>query len=452
MTPEVHVPQSPLSSRACPPAAGSRLRRPATRAPRSAVAMLPVLALLLLACSCSGDSAADSEAPFDAAGSDTAGSDSADTDAASDASTPDDADDEFEFAEGAPESVGMDAATLERAREYAFAPGRNTQAVIVVRRGTIVAEWYAPERDEHSLAASWSIAKSMTSALIGIALERGEIPSIDAPMTTWVPEWEGTERAAITLRDVLEMASGLAWVEDYDPTNAMGSDIAEMVLDTAGSQLAIVIDNPVAHPPGTYFNYSSGDAMLLSRVLATATGKSAGDYARDHLFEPLGIVDARWWQDRSGDTLTYCCADMSSRDFARFGQLFLEGGQLGGRRIVPEAWVRASVSPSRSDDEYGFQWWLTGNWEDTVPDDTYSALGHDGQFVHVIPSLELVVVRNGLYWPHEGEAIAVPSLFSLYPSEGMFWGRGTAAPDSWSDADFLGPILDSITDRGSGRR
>lgn len=352
----------------------------------------------------------------------------------------------FAFGEGAPESEGMDAAILEGAREYAFAPGKNTQSVIVVRRGTIVAEWYADDRERDSLASSWSIGKSVTSALIGIALERGEIPSIDEPMITYIPEWEGTERADILLRDVLEMASGLAWIEDYDPQNLGNSDVADMVLDLEGSQLAIVVDNPVAHEPGTEFNYSSGDAMLLSKVISVATGESVGDYAQRHLFEPLGIENARWWRDISGDTLTYCCLDMTSRDFARFGQLFLEDGELAGRRIVPEAWIEESIRPSPSYDGYGYQWWLTGRTDEPFPADTYSALGHDGQYVHIMPSLDLVVVRSGLYWPYEGEAVSDPSLFVRYPSEGILPEMGTTKPDTWSDVEFMGPILDSIQD------
>jgi CubicO group peptidase (beta-lactamase class C family) len=355
---------------------------------------------------------------------------------------------EFTFGEATPESVGMNAEILEGARDYAFAEGKNTQSVVIVRDGTIVAEWYADDRDRDSFAASWSVAKSVTSSLIGIALDRGEIPSIDEPMTTYVPDWEGTERDDIVLRDVLEMASGLTWVEDYDPSNLTNSDVAEMVLDGEGSQLAIVTDNEVEHPPGTEFNYSSGDTMLLSHVIEVATGKSAGDYADEHLFGPLGIEQARWWEDPSGDTLTYCCLDMTARDFARFGQLFLEGGALSGKRIVPEAWVEDSIEPSPSYDGYSYQWWLTGNeYEDEkVPDDTYSALGHDGQYIHIIPSLDLVVVRHGLYWPHDGEAVAEPSLFVVYPSDGLFPESGTAPPDSWSVPDFLAPIVDSIED------
>lgn len=355
-------------------------------------------------------------------------------------------DDRFEFAEGAPEDVGMDAAVLEGARTYAFAEGRNTQGVVVVRRGTIVAEWYDSRSDATSRGASWSMAKSFTSALVGIALERGEIPSIDEPMTTYIPEWVGTDKEDIVLRDVLEMASGLEWNEDYDAAAAGGSDIIEMVLDSSGSLVSVVLDNPVTATPGTRFNYSSGDTQLLSRVLAVATGMSAGEYARVHLLEPMGVSDSAWWRDTSGDTLTFCCLDMPSRDFARFGQLFLEGGRLGGRRIVPEAWVTESTSPSRSFEGYGYQWWLEGRTQTGVPEDMYAAIGHDGQYIYIIPSLELVVVRNGRYVPWAGDTVADPALFGRYPSDGIIPSRGTLPPSDWSDAEFLAPIIASITD------
>ena len=354
-------------------------------------------------------------------------------------------DSRFEFAEGTPEDVGMDSAVLEGARTYAFAEGRNTQGVVVVRRGTIVAEWYDPRRDASSRGASWSMAKSFTSALVGIAIDRGEIPSVDEPMTTYIPEWEGTDKEGMRLRDVLEMASGLEWNEDYNPAEASGSDIIEMVLDSSGSLLSVVLDNPVTAPPGTRFNYSSGDTMLLSRVIAVATGMPAGDYAREHLFEPMGVSDGAWWRDLSGDTLTFCCVDMPSRDFARFGQLFLDGGRLGGRRILSEEWVTESTSPSRSYEGYGYQWWLEGNTQPGVPEDMYAAVGHDGQYIYVIPSLELVVVRNGWYAPYLGDTVADPSLFGRYPSDGIIPSRGTRPPSDWSDAEFLAPIVASIT-------
>ena len=347
--------------------------------------------------------------------------------------------------DGAPADVGMDENVLAAARAYAFTPERNTQAVVVVRHGTIVAEWYANDRDSSSLGASWSIAKSFTSALIGIALDRGEIASLDAPMRTWFPGFIGTDKESITLRDVLEMASGIQWVESYETADIRNSDVAEMALTRGASHLEVVLDNPVAHPPGTRFNYSSGDTMMLSHVIQAATGMRADEYAQHYLFDPLGIEEVRWWRDRSGNTLTYCCADLTARDFARFGQLFLDGGVYAGRRVVSASWVAQSVTPSRADHEYGFQWWLTGNYDPRLPADTYSAIGVDGQYTYVIPSLDLVVVRLGRYTPPSiPDGVIDTSLFADIPQGGIFPGRGTTPPSTWDDYEFLSPILESI--------
>lgn len=339
-----------------------------------------------------------------------------------------------------PEAEGMDSATLEGARSYAFADGKNTQGVVVVRHGKIVAEWYGADSDASRYAASWSMAKSMTSALVGIALEEGAIPSLDVSIASYVPSWAGTDHAAITLRDVLHMSSGLDWDETYN----LGSDVQDLVF-SMGDSLDVVYARPVAAPPGTVFNYSSGDTMLLSAVLQSATGMSVADYAQQKLFGPLGITGAQWWRDTSGVTLTFCCVDMRSRDFARFGELYLRQGRWHGRTVVPEAWVQQSLTPSPAYEGYGFQWWLLGRDDARLPSDTYAAIGVDEQYIYVIPSRDLVIVRSGLYFKYDGEPVADPYLYYRYPNAGIIMDAGTYAPDSWDDAAFLMPILDSIT-------
>jgi CubicO group peptidase (beta-lactamase class C family) len=342
-----------------------------------------------------------------------------------------------------PDAEGMNAQTLEGARTYAFQQGKNTQGVVIVRHGKIVTEWYREHADAQSPAASWSMAKSVSSSLIGIALDRGLIPSLDAPISDYVPSWQGTDHAPITLRSVLQMSSGLDWLESYAIADYNDSDVIAMVV-TGGSQLAVVEGQPVAHPPGEVFNYSSGDAMLLSAVLEGATGESAEQFAQEALFQPLGITGAKWWRDTDDNTLTYCCLDMRSRDFARFGQLYLDGGARDGAQIVPADWVDASLAPSPAYDGYGYMWWLIGASDARLPPDTYAAEGHDGQWIYVIPSEDLVVVRNGIYFQDPGDTVASPDLFDRYPSNGLVEDHGTTPPDEWDDAAFLGPILDSI--------
>jgi CubicO group peptidase (beta-lactamase class C family) len=351
--------------------------------------------------------------------------------------------DDWEVAQ--PEDHGMDPASLDEAHSYAFAEGMNTQGVVVVHDGEIVSEWYADGAGEDSWAASWSMAKSFTSALIGIAIEDGLIPGVDEPMTTWFPEWEGSDRETITLLDVLQMSSGLDWVEDYDPSTAAESDIIRQVV-AEQDQLAYAAGQPAAHEPGTVWNYSSGDTMLLSGVLEQVTGMTVDEYARQEIFDPLGMEQAEWWRDARGHTLTYCCLDTTSRNFARFGLLYEREGAWGDDQLVPEGWVADSLEPApASEDQYGYQWWLGVG--DDLPDDTFAAIGHDGQYIYVIPSLDLVVVRNGTYVKDPGEPIADPNLFQHYPSDGLVPGRGTINPQQdWNDADFLTPIIDSLPD------
>lgn len=351
----------------------------------------------------------------------------------------------WEWPARAPGDVGMDAAVLEGAREYAFQPGKNTQGVVVVRRGAIVAEWYEDGAGPDSYAGSWSVAKSFTSALIGIAVADGDIAGVGVPMTETYPAWAGTDHEGILLEHVLHMATGISWVEDYSINDARNSDVAQLVLTTE-SPLDYVLAQPMDAEPNTTFLYSSGNTLLMSGVIARATGMSAGEYAREKLFEPLGIEGAEWWQAKTGETLTYCCLDMTSRDFARFGLLYAQGGMWDGEQVVPAEWVEASLAPSPVYEGYGYQWWLEGRVDSALPADLFAALGYDGQFIYVIPSLELVVVRNGHYDKDLGEPIADPTLFLRYPSGGIMDGLGTVPPDSWSDAAFLGPIIASITD------
>ncbi len=343
----------------------------------------------------------------------------------------------------APADAGMYAQILAKAKDYAFAEGKHTQGVVVVRHGRIVAEWYAPGADEDSWTASWSVAKSFSTALVGQAIAEGKIPSVDEPMSTYLPSWKGTDKEAITLRNVLQMESGLAWNEEYDPTSARSSDVVQMGL--SADELAYATGRPLAVPPGTRWLYSSGDAMLVSEVIAQATGMSAADYAQEKLFRPIGMEKADWWQDAAGHTLGYCCFDATARAYARFGQLYLHEGTWGDEQVVPASWVKDSVTNAPGEHpDYGYMWWL-GDVEG-VPKDMFSADGHDGQYIWVIPSLDMVVVRTGTYVKDPGPAVADPNLFRLYPPDDLVPGKGTIAPDTWSDADFLGPIVASVQD------
>jgi CubicO group peptidase (beta-lactamase class C family) len=350
----------------------------------------------------------------------------------------------WEWPISTPEEQGMSSGTLEAARQYAFQAGKNTQGVVITRNGVLVAEWYEEGRDATSYGASWSMGKSFTSALVGIAIDEGKIPGVQSKLVDYYPQWAGSDREQITIEHTLRMSTGLMWDEDYVIEHASSSDVVHLVFTTE-SPLDYVVSKPLEFPPDTMFEYSSGNTLLLSGVIQKATGKRAGDYAQEKLFSKLDIKGAEWWRAKTGETLTYCCLDMTSRDFARFGLLYMQHGVWDGEQVIPADWVDASLTSAPTYAGYGYQWWLEGKTDNALPPDLFMANGHDGQFIYIIPSLGLVVVRNGHYDKFDGPAIAEPQLFLRYPSDGLTPGGGTIPPDSWSHEEFLRPILASIS-------
>lgn len=324
-----------------------------------------------------------------------------------------------------PTSVGMDASRLEAARDYAFQPERNTQGVVVVKDGAIVAEWYAPNRDASSLGTSWSMGKSFGSTMIGIAIDQGLISGLDEPLSRFYPDWSGDPRGDIRLRDLLQMRSGLRWNEALDDAYFHAVEL---------DQLGAAISRPLAREPGTFWNYSSADSMLMSGVIQSVTGRTTGEFARENLFGPIGM-NADWWVDGSNHTMTYCCVDATSRDFARFGLLFGRGGRWRDRQVVSESWVEEATTPQEASPFYALQWWT--DLSATVGGKqvrAFVARGLHTQNIYVFPELDLVVVRNGLYTRlGNGDPIRVGSNY-----------LSTLGPATWEDDRFLEPILQSL--------
>ena len=301
----------------------------------------------------------------------------------------------------------MDAARLEDLTPYC--DQHHCGAVVVTRHGRIVWEHYWPGWDETSTDNSWSMAKSMTDALVGIAIAEGKIESVDQSAADFIPEWRGTDKEEITLRDLLSMTSGLLWNEDYFEK----SDVTTMI--TSDDQTGYAVDRPKLHDPGDDWYYSSGDTQLFSAVIKAATGMEAGQYAQEKLFGPIGIKGAWWDADNAGNTMTYCCVHTTARDFARFGYLFLRNGRWGDKQLVPEEWVEESTKPSQWENlSYGYYWWLQ-DYPD-VPKDMFMADGFQTKRIYVIPSLDIVAVRIG---DNDG--------------------------DDWDDNAFLKPIVESVT-------
>ncbi len=307
------------------------------------------------------------------------------------------------------------AAAVEAAIERAFAePGpprrRQTRAVVVVQDGRLVAERYAPGYGPETPMLSWSMAKSVTAALVGLAAEDGLL-ALERPAA--VPEWRasGDPRGAITPDMLLRMSSGLRFDESYGPT----SD-ASVMLFTRPEVAAFAARQPLAAEPDTRWSYSSGSSNLLARLLRDAfSGDPAAflDWARRRLFEPAGIRSALLELDASGSFIGSSFAFMTARDWARLGELHLRDGQFAGRRVLPEGWVAAVTTPTPAAPQgsYGGGWWLNAGapgdpsdrpWPE-LPPDAYAARGHSGQYVVVVPSARLVVVRLGLSYPNDGD-------------------------------------------------
>lgn len=264
-------------------------------------------------------------------------------------------------------------------------------AFVVLHEGKVVAERYHEGITARTRLLSWSMAKSFTNALAGVMAGDGMV-DIYAP--TGIPEWQGDERAAITLNDLMQMQSGLEWNEDYGNR----SDV-NLMLHREKDMGLFAIDKPLEHKPGTFWYYSSGSTNIVMRYLR---GKFASDkefltYYRERLFAPLGIRNAVFEPDMSGTPVGSSYLYITAREFASLGQLFLDDGVFQGRRILPEGWVDYSVTPaSDSKDGYGAFFWLNKDkfWPD-IPEDMFNCQGHDGQEVFIIPSKDLVVAVLG---------------------------------------------------------
>jgi CubicO group peptidase (beta-lactamase class C family) len=307
-----------------------------------------------------------------------------------------------------PEAEGMGAAPLENIDPYCVEHG--CRAVVVLRHGRIVWERYWGGWDKASADNSWSMAKSVTSALVGIAIHEGKIKSLDESASDFIPEWRGSNREKITVGDLLSMTSGLTWTMLYDPPSG---DTVKML--GSADQVAYALNRQVYREPGTDWYYSDGDAESFSRIIQAATGVPVGEYAQGKLFGPIGMQNANWLTDERGQAMTYCCIMSTARDFARFGYLFLRNGRWGDQQVVPADWVKTSTQPSQIENlSYGYYWWLV-DFPD-VPKDMYAAMGFATKRVYVIPSLDIVAVRLG-----EGDDI------------------------NWNDNTFLKPIVDAAT-------
>ena len=294
---------------------------------------------------------------------------------------------DFSWVEKSPESIGLDTIEVNQLMDFVKIPEFNTQAAILIQGNYIIAEYYGEGYDKSSLVTSWSVAKSFTSTLIGIAIDEGYINSINDPITNYLPEWKGKDQDNILLKHLLAMQSGM----DDHP-------LAGVVFST--NMVKYSLDRDVLRPPETAFSYSNEDSMLLGEILENATGFSVQDYADKKLFNILEIED-KWWTDQAGNTVTYAGLDMNPRDFAKFGLMVAQDGKWENKEVVSSEWLETATNNYNDLAPYGFQWW-TSNSPDEKDYNFFSAKGLDGQLIYVWPEIDLVFVRFTKY-QHVGD-------------------------------------------------
>ncbi|MEO1675040.1 MAG: serine hydrolase [Pseudomonadota bacterium] len=285
-----------------------------------------------------------------------------------------------------------------------FLAETDTAALLVIQKGKIRYEAYALTGGPQTQWPSWSVAKSFVSALIGIALDEGLIKTIEDPVTVYLPALEASGYEGVSIKDILQMSSGVRWDEDY---SAFNSDINRLgrIIALGGSLDHFLTTIEPDRPAGTFNRYNSADTQVLGRLLVAVTGKSLSAYMDEKLWQPLGAhANGYWLVDDKGMEMAFAGFNATARDYARLGQLYLRGGNWNGQQLVPADWVRASVTPDaphllagdnpRSNNQfgYGYQWWVLGPDAQGRRGD-YMAMGVYNQFIYVNPDKDLVIVK-----------------------------------------------------------
>lgn len=283
-----------------------------------------------------------------------------------------------------------------------------TNALLIMKDGQIVSEIYRNNSNERDRFVGWSMTKSITSVLVGCALADGYIDSLDTPISDYLPELKGGGYDGVSIRHVMQMRSGVEYEERYDfanPGTAASNHIAALVRNAA--RFADVAQTlPRINEPGSTFQYKTIDTAVLGWLIERATGGSVSAYTASCLWEPLGAEsDGFYIMDGPpgvGREFSGAGFNATLRDFARFGQMMLDGGVADGRRIVSEEWVRESTEPSGATGAqrggYGLQWWRIGE------QDTYAAIGLQGQYIYIDPATRTVVVKLSYYPPGDNSA------------------------------------------------
>jgi CubicO group peptidase (beta-lactamase class C family) len=313
--------------------------------------------------------------------------------------------------ENAPLPATIDATALKAASDWAFtrpSPEQITVSLLVVHKGRIVHERYAPGFTMATRTRTWSTAKSIASTLIGILVDRGKL-QLDKPLGfEWLPRPRGAvtdPRSAITLRHVLNMSSGLETIDNNGLEYATGSGMAYWA---GASSVEGARNRGLIRQPGTSWDYENYDTLLAVYAMKQAIGDPAAylKFPRQELLDRIGMRDTLLGTDRFGDFILSSQVYTNARDLARLGLLYAQGGVWKGERIISEKWIEFTRTPApatvNSGNQYGGHWWLVPDNRTDVPKDAYCTNGNRGQYTIVVPTHDLVIVRRGLDYGRQG--------------------------------------------------
>jgi len=275
----------------------------------------------------------------------------------------------------------------------AYMQGQRSAALMVVHNGQVRLERYGLDFDANGRWTSFSVAKSITSTLVGAAVRDGFIKSMDDKVSDYIEEMKGSAYDDVSIRQLLTMTSGIQWNEDYGDRNSdvarFNNHVPEPGVDALVSYLRQL---PRAAPAGTRWLYSTGETNLVGVLLARATGKPLASYLSEKIWVPAGMEQqATWILSKTGNEISGCCIQAATRDFARFGQFILGGATVDGQSIVPEGWLQEATTPRTGiglpGRGYGYQWW-------TYEDGSFAARGIFGQGIFIDPRRNIVIASN----------------------------------------------------------
>lgn len=272
--------------------------------------------------------------------------------------------------------------------------------LLVLKNGRVALERYAFGNGAGTRWMSMSVAKSITSTLIGAAIKDGAISSIDDPVTRYVPRLAGSAYDGVTVRNILMMASGVRWNETYtDPASDRRRLLEAQIAQQPGAAIDLMRSLARAAPPGTVNNYSTGETQIAGEVVRGAVGKPLAQYLSEKIWKPYGMeTDASWWLDSpDGHEIGGSGFSATLRDYGRFGLFFLDGGLVNGQSILPAGWLHEAGSPKTllggAPLHYGYMWWPMSAAPGTVNDGAFSAEGIFGQYVYINPRENVVIVQ-----------------------------------------------------------